>query len=311
MNKAIYRLAIGVLLATVACVCALGQTPEPYRLSPDDVVRIQIYNESQVSAEVPIGKDGTLTAPFLEPMQVKGMTIAELQKALAREYTKKLRLRDPKVSVIISRYRQVRASIGGLVNRPGVYDLRPGDGILTLLSFGGGPVLERADLRRATLRKSNSNELIPIDLFAILNRADTTQNYVVEDGDMLNVPESNNRILVIGLIPRPNAYFYKEPMTVQDALAQAGGEIPTKSWLSHTLVIRERAGMPGVYDRIQVDIVRFIRKGDSSQNILLQPGDIVYVPETKTPDLDRIGRILSSVAFFGSTFRNGLLGFRL
>lgn len=311
MKKALTKLAIWVFVLVLTSVMALGQTTEAYRLSPDDVIEIKIYNESQVNATIPVGKDGTLTAPFLEPMKVEGMTIVELQKALAKAYTEKLRLRDPKVSVIVSRFKPVRASANGFVARPGIFELRPGDTVLTLLSFAGGVQVDRADMRRATLRKANSNELIPIDLFAILNRADTTQNYVIEDGDSLNVPESNNKILVIGKVPRPSVYTYKEPMTLQDALAQAGGEIETRSWLSKTLVIREKPGMPGEYDRIQCDIVRFIRNGDSAQNILLQPGDIVYVPETKTPDLDRISRLLSSVSFFGDFLKRGLFGFRL
>lgn len=306
--KAITKFAIGFLAFVVFIATATAQGTN-YTLKPEDVLRIQIYNEPQVNAEVPIGTDGTLTAPFLEPMQVAGLTIGELQKKLADAYIKRLRLRDPKVSLVIVKFRRIQASIGGFVNRPGVYELRPGDTVLTLLNFGGGVVTDRADQRRATLRKAGSNELIPIDLFAILNRADTTQNYEVEDGDIINVPESNNRIMVLGQVPRPNTYFYKEPMTVEDALAQAGGEIPTRSWLSKTLVIRERPGMPGMYDRIQVDLVRFIRNGDSAQNIQLQPGDIVYVPETKTPDLDRIGRILGSVSFFNQFFGGGL--FRL
>jgi polysaccharide biosynthesis/export protein len=316
MRKAIARLGAACIALMVLCAVVLGQTGqttpvEQYRLYPDDVLRVQIYNEPQVNAEVPIGKDGTFTAPFLEPIQAAGKTIGELQKELAAAYVKRLRLRDPKVSLVVVRYRSVRASISGQVARTGVFELRPGDTLLTLLAFGGGVIEDRADQRRATLRRANSNELIPIDLYAILNRADTSQNYEIEDGDVLNVPEANNRILVIGQVPRPNAYFYKEPMTVQDALAQAGGEIPTRSWLSRTLVIRERAGMPGVYDRIQVDIVRFIKSGDSAQNIRLQPGDIVYVPETKTPDLDRLGRMLGSAAFFGDVFRRGIFGFRL
>ncbi len=311
MNKPLIKLVLWVFTLALMSLLAFGQTTEAYRLSPDDVIEIKIYNESQVNATVPVGKDGTLTAPFLEPMKVEGMTIVELQKALAKAYTERLRLRDPKVSVIVSRYKTVRASANGFVAKPGIFELRPGDTVMTLLSFAGGPIVDRADLRRATLRKANSDELIPIDLFSILNRADTTQNYVIEDGDSLNVPESNNRVLVIGQVPRPSAYNYKEPMTLQDALAQAGGEIPTRSWLSKTLVIRPRAGMPGEYDRIQCDIVRFIRNGDNAQNIELLPGDIVYVPETKTPDLDRITRLLSSVSFFGDFMRRGLFGFRL
>jgi hypothetical protein len=57
--------------------------------------------------------------------------------------------------------------------------------------------------------------------------------------------------------------------------------------------------------------VRFIRNGDSAQNIQLQPGDIIYVPETKTPDIDRISRIIGSAAFFGDVFRRGVFGIRL
>lgn len=304
------RLAVGLCLLLAMFTTVLAQQ-EPYRLKPDDVVRIQIYNEAQVNAEVPIGKDGTLTAPFLEPMMVEGMSVSDLQKELAKAYIKRLRLRDPKVSVIVTRFRTIKASVIGFANRPGIYDLRPGDSLMTLLATAGGPLVDRADMRRATLRRANSSELIPIDLYAISEKGDTSQNYIIEDGDMLSIPESNNKVLVIGQIPRPGVFNYKEPMTVQDALAQAGGEIPTRSWLSKTLIIRERPGMPGVYDRIQVDIVRFIRKGDSAQNIALRPGDIVYVPETKTPDLDRISRLLSSAAFFNSFFNQGILGFRL
>ncbi len=311
MTKAVAKLALNILMLMLLGISAFAQKPEPYRLKPDDVIRIAIYNEGQVSAEIPIGKDGSLTAPFLEPMQVEGMTIVELQKELAKAYTAKLRLRDPKMSVMIVRYRTIRASANGFVSRAGIYELRPGDTVLTLLSFAGGVQVERADMRRATLRKANSNELIPIDLFAILNRADITQNYEIEDGDSLNVPESNNRILVLGQVPKIGVYNYKEPMSLQDVLAQAGGEIPTRSWLSKTLVIRERPGMPGVFDRIQCDIVRFIRNGDSAQNIQLMPGDIVYVPETKTPDLDRISRLLGSVSFFTDFLKRGIFGFRI
>lgn len=309
MRKATIHLA-GLLLIWISTLLgAFAQTPEPYRLREDDVIHVQIYNENAVNTDATIGKDGFLSLPYLDPMYVDGMTLPELQKELTDAYSKRLRLRDPKVSVTLVKFRLYKVSATGFVRGPGIFDLRPGDTILTLLSRAGGPDWERADLRRATFRRKGSDELIPIDLYAMLNRADTSQNYTVEDGDILNIPESNNKVTVIGQVPRPGPISYKEPLTVQDALAQAGGEIPTRSWLSRTLVIRERPGMPGTYDRIQVDIVRFIKKQDDAQNILLQPGDIVYVPETKTPDLDRISRLLGSFLFFRDFFRGGLIRF--
>ncbi len=309
MSKTAINLAIVIVVWVATFVAAFGQDREPYRLRENDVIHVQIYQEGAVNVDATVGRDGLLSLPYLDPIYVEGMTLPELQKRLTDLYAERLRLRDPKVSVTLVKFRTYRAAVSGFARTPGEFEMRPGDTILTLLSRAGGPDWDRADLRRATYRRKGSDELIPLDLHAMLNRADTSQNYEIQEGDILNIPESNNKVVVIGQVPRPGSFAYKEPMTVQDALAQAGGEIPTRSWLSRTLVIRERAGMPGSYDRIQVDIVRFIRKQDDAQNIQLQPGDIVYVPETKTPDLDRISRLLGSFLFFRDFLRGGLFRF--
>lgn len=276
---------------------ALGQGTT-YRLQPEDVLRIQIYNEAQVNSIVPIGKDGNISAPFIGIVRAQDKTTTELEADLVQEYIRKLRLRDPRISVTIERYRILRASVGGMVNRPGVYEIRPTDSLLTLLNNGGGPVQDgRADLRRATLRKAGSKEMIPIDLYAMLIRGDTSQNYTLEDGDELTVPEeTRSRILVLGAVPRPGTYPYKEPMTLVDALSSGGGAIPYKSMLSKTIVIRERPGQPGSYVRIQANLAAFMAKGDAAQNLTLLPGDVVFIPDTKTPDPERISQLISGIA---------------
>ncbi|RYD84351.1 MAG: hypothetical protein EOP61_40250, partial [Sphingomonadales bacterium] len=197
------------------------------------------------------------------------------------------------------------------VGRPNSYIFRPGDTIMSLLNLGGGPVPDRADLRRAVLRRQNSSELIPIDLYAMLYRGDISQNYELRDGDTLNIPEANRLlVLVQGKIARPGVYPYKEPMTLADAISSAGGEFPGRSRLSRTLVIRERAGQPGQYQYIKADYVRFIRKGDQTQNILLQPGDLIFVPETNTPDVAQINGLVNT-AFILNTFGSSLFGLNL
>lgn len=297
------------LIALVASV-ALAQDPT-YRLQPEDILRIQIYNEQQVNAIVPVGKDGNISAPFVGLVRAAGKTTTELEADLAVEYTRKLRLRDPRISVTIERYRVMRASVGGLVNRPGVYEIRPTDTILSLLQNGGGPIQDgRADLRRATLRRAGSQEVIPIDLYSMLIKGDTSQNYILQDGDDLSIPEeTRNRIMILGSIQRPGTYPYREPMTVMDAISLGGGEVRYRSMMSKTLVIRERAGMPGTYQRIETNVVRFMTKGDASQNIMLRPGDIVWIPETKTPDGGQIGTLANSLA--NALFILDRFGFRI
>ncbi len=285
-----------VILLTL-CVSAWAQETT-YRLQPEDVIRIQIYNESQVNAEVQVGRDGNISAPFVGIMRAEGKTTTELEADLAQEYVRKLRLRDPRVSVTISRYRPIFASIGGAVNRPGRYEIRPTDTLIALVTQGGGALLEgRSDLKRATLQRGHSKELIPIDLYALLVKGDRSQDYTLADGDVLTIPEeTRNRIMVLGAVQSPGTYGYREPMTLADAISLARGDVQFRSKLSETLIIRERQGMPGSYERITANYVNFVRKGDASQNVVLQPGDIVFIPDTKTPSGGRIGEVANAVA---------------
>jgi hypothetical protein len=96
-------------------------------------------------------------------------------------------------------------------------------------------------------------------------------------------------------------------MLLSDALSLARGEVVGRSRLSKVLVIRQRIGQPGMYDRINVDYVRFIRAGDYTQNIALQPGDLIWVPETNTPDFNYINAI-ANFAFILDRIGGGLFG---
>ncbi len=299
---------VGVLVLSALA----GAQDETYRLQPEDIIRIQVYNETQINAELPVGIDGKVSAPFVGIIQAAGRTTAEIEAELARLYVDKLRLREPRVAVTIIRFRQLKATVGGSVSRPGTYEVRPGDTVITLLNYGGGAIPDRADLRRATLRRAGSNEKIPLDLYSVLMRGDTSQNYEVQDGDELLIPEENSsRVLVIGTVSQPGSYLYREPMTLADALSMARGEVPTRSKLSEITIIRKAPGMPGQYVRLKANFVNFVRKGDFTQNVMLEPGDLVFVPSTKTPDIGQVTNSLIAANILERFLREGLLGFRL
>lgn len=290
---------IGWIMVFVLMLCsAFAQQTQDgtYRLQPEDVIRIQLYNENNVAADVQVGRDGNITPPFASVMRAEGRTTSEIEADLVLEYQRRLRIRDPRVSVVIVRYRELFASIGGAVLRPGKYTIRPTDNILSLYTNGGG-ANGIADLRRATLQRANSRELIPVDLYAMLIKGDMSQNYVLEDGDIITIPDNPKAsIQVLGAVQRPQQVQYREGITLSEIMAACGGDIPFRSKLSETLVIREREGLPGSYLRINCNYVNFLKRGDASQNIALRPGDIVYIPDTKTPSGGRIGELAGAVA---------------
>lgn len=301
--------AVWVMWLVMLSGFALGQEPT-YRLQPLDVIHIKVYNEPQIEAVIPVGRDGNISAPFVGMIKVQGLTTSEVEAILVQEYTKKLRLKDPKVAVYIEQYRQIKASVTGAVVQSNVFpDFRPGDTIVTLLSRAGGAIPDRADLKRCTLRRANSRELIPVDMYALLVKGDTSQVYSLEDGDELFVPELKSFfVMVLGAVQQPGPVQYRESMNIADAIAGARGPIPIRSKMSEIYVIRRTAA--GADRRLKIDFVKYVKKADATQNITLQPGDFVYVSETKTPDFNQIGTTLNSVFFLDRLFRDGFLGFR-
>jgi len=293
---------------------AVAQTIETYRLKQEDVLVISLYDEQQVNAVVPVGQDGNVTAPFLGAIRAEGLTVKELETALAKKYEEVLRIRNPKVSVVIQRFRAIRASVVDMVNRPSSYDIRQGDKVLDLLSYGGGPIIQgdrTGDLRRATLRRKNSREVIPIDLYAMLRFGDMSQNFPLEDGDVLSIPEDKyNRINLIGQVQRPGSFPFREGMTLADAIAFGAGEVQFRGNLSKVVISRINPAKSGDFTRIVADFGRYLKKGDGSQNVALRPGDIIYVPESSGLDFNRLNQlvgVLSNGLFILDRFGLGIL----
>ena len=289
-------LSVCLLLVAAFAVAQQGT----YRLQPEDVLRIQVYNQQDIMAVVPVGPDGNISAPFVGTIMAEGKTTGELEAELAEAYRTKLGIRDPIVSVTIDQYRKVLATITGAVPQPGTFEMRPGDTVLTLYTRGGGQKADSStDLRRARLRRKGSQELIPIDLYSMLVKGDMSQNYDVRDGDELIVPtEEKNRIIVLGRVAAPGAYL-------MDAIALGRGEIEFRSKLSKVSVFRAAPGRPGEWIHYEANLVRFMNNGDSRQNMELKPGDIVEVPDSGNINFNQVTSI-ANIMFILDRF-----GFRI
>ncbi len=262
----------------------------PYRLKPEDVIRIQVFGVQGLDQETPISRDGTISVSLIGVIQAAGLTTDELAKKIEEEYRRQDILRDPRVSVSLRQFYRPRVSVLGFVGRPGVYEFKEGDRVLDALSLGGNPQPDRARLEDAWLQRADGTK-IELNLRRLLEEGDLSLNIPLQDGDTIFVPEdTENRFFVGGQVKRPGLYTWRPGMTVLDALGQASWETE-RARLSQTFVIRKKED--GSEERVRVDMVRLLRKGDMSQNIPLMPGDVIYVSETNTPDADRVYRYLS------------------
>lgn len=307
------------LLASMSFAQTANQgTSTVYRIRALDIIRVQVYNEQQINMSIRVLEDGRASLPFAGTIEVAGKTTAEVESELVAIYKERLSLKNPIVSVMIEVFRPIQASVTGaffaLGGNPQAFEFRPGDKILTLVTRAGGPRIERSDLRRAMLIRNSlgGREIIPVDLHALLVRGDLSQNYELQDGDTLNLPDLGPRFYnVQGAVNAPGQYEYREPTYLYDAISVSRGPQPNRAKMSEIIIMRPKPGKANEFTYYKVNYVRLIKNRDQTQNMELKPGDLVYVTETKTPDLNQLGQIFNSVFVVQRLLTDGIFGFRL
>lgn len=86
------------------------------------------------------------------------------------------------------------------------------------------------------------------------------------------------QIRIVGATEKPASLPYRANMTLLDAMIEVGGLSEFAAGDRARLVRHDRAsGRQREYD---LKISRLIRKGDTSANVKLQPGDVIIIPES-------------------------------
>ncbi len=286
---------IGILICLLAGLCSGQVSSDSYRIQVDDRLAIQVFDENQIAAEVVVTPDGKISAPFAGIIVAAGKTTSELEAELADIYEKKLRLRSPKVSVTIRSVRKILATVGGQVQRPNTYEMRPGQTVRDLI-FMGGVDVTIGDLRRATFRRKSWSETIPLDIYSMVTTGNLSQNYKIEDGDEVVVPPKKDyTVRIFGQVNQPRTVEYQEGMDLVTAITTAGGPTSQQSKQTKVMVIRPKPGTIDQYLFIECDLVSFYKKRDASQNIKLMPKDTVYVPSNGNPDFSLFNSVANAL----------------
>lgn len=174
---------------------------QDYTIRERDVLKITVYEHPDLSLNLRVASDGTITFPLIGTLKVSGLTEKEVQEKI-RALLADGYIVNPQVSVIVEEYKDF-IYVTGEVKKPGAYQYEEGMNVLKAVTLAGGFTDKASKRRIRVIRKlQNSNGVVPV------HQQDETQNAEnnrdiretielkvklddpVEPNDIIIVPES-------------------------------------------------------------------------------------------------------------------------
>ncbi len=217
--------------------------------------------------------DGKISFPLLGDVQAAGLTAAELADQLTRTLSKKIR--NPSVSVSLREINSYRVYTLGSVEKPGVVSSKSVITLLQALALAGG-VTPGADLTLAYVARGT--EKLDVDFRKLLMEGDLSQNIELKPEDVVVVPANpRTAVFIMGEVQNPGAFPLdrESQFTILKAIAGAGG-FSEFAKPSKTIILREEGTTKRI---IPVDVDEIVENPHEAKDILLQPGDVVIVPQ--------------------------------
>ena len=292
---------LGLIAGSVICtgaetpVSSSATTEASFLLGPGDELKVTVWGYPELSEQVVILPDGTVSYPLIGSLKAAGITAQELTEKITQLL--ETQIQSPKVNLAVSQLRSRQFSVIGDVERAGSFPLwNDHISVLEALAQAGGLKNTAATTEIKVLRTSAggpNHTLIPISLASVLENKTTTEEWFMKPGDVVFVPSQSDRrkVCVLGEVTVPGLYPFTPNMSVVEALTAAGWT-KASGVLGSVMVVRRGEGQQQEFYKL--DAQRIISKQDWSQDLALKPGDIVYVPE------HIIAKIGDFVSFFSS-----------
>ena len=158
-----------------------------YTIGPEDIIRVDVWKEPELSLSVPVRTDGKISLPLIHDIHVVGLTPLELKNDITKKLSKYIE--NPTVSVIIEEIKSLKIFIVGNVNQPGVYDVKREVNILQAISMAGG-FTEWAKKRKIKIfrKYGGIEQVITVNYNKIISGEHPELNIPLQPGDSIVVP---------------------------------------------------------------------------------------------------------------------------
>ncbi len=249
-----------------------------YVLHPQDKLLIVVYAGERQTGEYEkyVQSDGTVYLPYLEQdVKIGGLMLLDAQKMI-EELSRKF-IKEPRVVItVLNSFSQSVSTYGMIANQ--TIEMGTPIRVLHLLARVGGPLPGAVE---DSIRVISSDGKVRFFNYRRVNRNPAlAENFLLNPGDIVFVPGADDySVMVFGEVRTNGSFRLKQGDRVLDAMLRAG------SWLASADIRKVkvlRAKFRGGFETKNVDMKKLFDSADSKQNIVLQQGDIIYVPVKPT-----------------------------
>jgi polysaccharide biosynthesis/export protein len=262
-----------LILVFASCVASYAQEAQDstYILRANDVIRLDVYEEPELSGAVRILKTGHVSFPLIGSIEISGLTVnaaaAKIRSLYAADY-----LVDPKLTLSIQEYATDYIwVIGAVVNARQIPIPLSGQIDLASAIATAGGISPTADANNILLVRE-SGETSTFSMASISKGNSGRIKMLANDRIIVNQSSYVGKsVTILGRVARqgPVPFPIKGQFDLVSAIAQAGGLTDLANPKKITL---NRKGKV-----ITLDYREISERGDKP--FILQPDDIINVPE--------------------------------
>lgn len=166
------------------------RVPSEYILGVGDNIEVAVWRHPDLNRTVAIRPDGMISLPVVGEIKASGFSPAQVSKIVASRLRRYIR--DPQVSVIVTKFKDTTILVLGEVGSPGVYKIF---GHMTVLEAiaGAGSYRKYAGLRTTLVVRegySDSPEIICTDLLDVILKGKFENDVVLKPGDIVFLPQT-------------------------------------------------------------------------------------------------------------------------
>ena len=261
----LFRTTIAFVLAACTSAATLAATPPDYKLAAGDSIKVQVYQNPDLTVEARVSENGTISYPLVGSVAIGGMSIPQAEKTLATALERGKILKQPQVNILLLQVRGNQVSVLGEVQRPGRFPLETTTvRVSDMLATAGGITPTGNDQVVVSGTREGKPFRKTIDVPNLFGSAASADDILLAPGDTVFVTKAAT-FYIYGAAQRPGTYKIERGMTMQQALAIAGGPNARGS---------ERMRL----DR--KDAEGRLKQLEPRLTDVVQPGDVLFVKES-------------------------------